>query len=181
MATKPRQIVRNAEPPGPSGAPLRIDAPGAPVQLSGRPYHLARLTAEGVRDLQTFMASGWLALEGDSLGDELVEGAAISGQWGRVRELLDRIIFEPLPPGIEMACEPAEIALTVTTFFDQSGMRRLGQLLKNSAARTTQAYEHGIARAGEGIAERMRTEMDTLMRAYLAALDGTEKPSPSLT
>lgn len=137
----------------PASAPAQSDrlrvfsgGSGQEVQLGdGEIYHVARLTAAGVADIQQLLLSGMPAVDGETVGEQLVGGMLMTQNFAPMRLFLEKAIEEDLPERIEFVSTPDELMYAIDTFFHQSGLRWLENMVKNLTSRAAKAMEEQMA------------------------------------
>lgn len=177
----PSRIAPTATPP------LRIfGAAGPAVTLGQSEYHLARLTTDGVLDVQEYLTrrypvQGAIGDQGDSIGMQLVQGALFLGSFTPLRGLLERIIDEPLPPDAERAAAPDQIAAVIDRFFETSGLAWLARIVKNSTAQTSSVLDRAVGAAAQRMGALMAEELDGMIEELTPTTAGTASPSARST
>lgn len=148
--------------------------PGEPVTLGRQTYHLAVLTSAGTTQLQRYFAGEFaravpMIIDRPGIGDAVVVNVQrAAGAHAHLRELLSRIIAEPLPENVEYLAAPSEIAATLDAWFAFSGLSWMAEILKNSLAPATKAIQEAIA-----------AMVSSAITETLPAAGGSEPSEPS--
>jgi hypothetical protein len=173
--------IPNRRPAGPpQDTPLRIfGAQGEPLTIAGQPFTTTVLTSAGAIDVQNTIAR-MTGVDAETIGEQLVGFALMVQDMRGVRGLLEKLIAEPLPEGIEYAAVPGELIEAINVAFKQSGLAWLERIQKNSGSLEGKAIEREIARlVEEALTERLAQVPATPANA--AGLNGTANGSVSTT
>jgi hypothetical protein len=150
---------------------------GAQVQLGVETYHLAVITTAGAEEVQQYLTKAeWpigLYVEG-SIGVTLLDAANAQRRFEVVKALLDRAVLEPLPEDVVDTSSTDQMAAVIDAFFEQSGLRWLGRIIKNSLAVFSSQTDKVLDR------EMQKAAMDLEQRLTETRTTGVEKAAASL-
>lgn len=162
----------------PKNIPLRIFGNNSVTMvIDGRTYHIARLTSAGVADVQAFIFERYpptSLMDGENVGEIIVEGAISTGAWDLLREMMQKVVEEELPANFEFVTQASDMAEAVDLFFEQTGLKWLARMVKNLAKQVQIQREEMITT----VSERGR---EMTHQQALALPIGTDNPSPSTT
>ena len=162
----------------PAPRPKVTARPGAEVDIAGRTYITAIYPIAGCAAVMDYLAASYPKAavgHGATAGQQIVEGVSFTRAYDVLQGLLELALLprdrdgKPLPPDLAEQGFGDEIAAALDTFFDQSGLRQMVELVKASAAPVVAAIERAVAAMGEEETARLETEMRTEMRAMLTA------------
>jgi hypothetical protein len=170
---------------GRAGAPVTF-AEGTEDQWVG---HLAIHNGQGIIACQEFMERRYpetALADLDTPGAQIVEGAYTTRQMEPLRQFMSLVLADdPIPANLLDVAYMQELIDAIDLWFDQSGLKWLAELVKNSAARMSKLWAAQTEIFGEEVVSLVSGEARRLLKEQLSKLeiapDGTVVRPDSLT
>lgn len=137
---------------------------GEPVHIGTREFQPYKLNLFGIRQVQTYLSTQYpartLAGKLDTVGEQMVEGATLRDEWTPLLGLLEfavqpTVTMEDI---ISPASDPDVLVALVNLFFNQTGLRQMETMVKNSSAAIQGEMEALIAANAPEMAAAMILE-----------------------
>jgi hypothetical protein len=157
---------------GRAGAPVTF-AEGTEDQWVGQEFMERRYPETALADL-------------DTPGAQIVEGAYTTRQMEPLRQFMSLVLADdPIPANLLDVAYMQELIDAIDLWFDQSGLKWLAELVKNSAARMSKLWAAQTEIFGEEVVSLVSGEARRLLKEQLSKLeiapDGTVVRPDSLT
>lgn len=147
------------------------------VELGGKKVHLAKHTAAGIADVETWLQQAYPAIAfapGDTIGQQLVSGCVMTRSWGALTTLVNKITTEELTVDEVAGSDIDELADVVDAFFGAPGLQWLRDMLGNWIKRVNEARAKYVEMTGTNL-------VSTVMDATMNPPEGVEGTTAGTT